>query len=89
MSLEVFDQKALAVVKEEFDHAGREKEFEISQSGLDKINRIYILSAIINTDNFIRLADSISHFYNVHHVTISVSKNSLNMPILQKLKIYM
>ena len=89
MSLEVFDQKALAVVQEEFEHAKSQKEFEISQAGLDKINRIYILSSIINTDNFVRLADIITHFYNVHHVTVSVGKNSLDMPILEKLKIYM
>jgi transcriptional regulator of aromatic amino acid metabolism len=89
MSLKVFYQKALAVIKEEFDYVGDKKEFEISQSSLDKINRIYILSAIINNDNFLRLADIITHSYNVHHVTVSLARNSLHMPILQMMRIHL
>lgn len=89
MSLKVFDQRALAVIKEEFSCVVDKKEFEISQSSLDKINRIYILSSIINNDNFFRLADSIKHSYNVHHVTVSLARNSLNMPILQMLRIHL
>lgn len=89
MSIEIFDQKALAVVAEEFKESGKKREFEISQERLDKINRIYILSSIINIDNFVRLADIITHFYNVDHVTISIGRNSLDMPILEKLKVYM